>query len=688
MPTENLRELLIAIAVGWAFLTVVRFVDINEREPVWVLVVMFALGAVASLAGPILGDHSWSSPDRLVGAAVVETTKFLALGAGIAVLVGVSRVRGWSEFSDALDGVIYGIAVGLGYSTGETVIRELVMSGLPFRDLISTPWQTVIGAVAGGLSHGVFGGIIGLGMGLALEARSRAGRIAWIAAGLAGAVTVNGAFRVLAHGNALGGEAGLVRAWLAVLLPMLGLVGLGLYHLVLERRAIRRELEAEVEAGFLDTESLGLLDSFWRRQLRYLGLLVRGRFADCLHLAALHNRQVALALLKRRAARETDPSRLARFAVPLDALRVGIRQAARAVGVVGIGLFFLAAAPEGRAESAELQWRGVDHAVEGATKDIGAYWKRQLGDQYRPPAVVEPYPLVGPCQYEKGNAEYCATNRSIFYDRELLAALFQRPGDFAVFFLLAHEWGHLVQDLRGQLSPFAGLHQIQREVQADCMAGGYARDAAPRILEPGDTTEAITALYQFRDSHDTPWFDRGAHGSAGQRIDAFQEGLEGRPCDGAPFWKSIHLDREAWQDQPTPKQGSLIDNVVCAKGRFRRVSLSVFPHAGDPAITDAVTAKFQSADGVEITMIRFAMVSVDQAVAAMARFAKTAADSGYRETRSDRLMDGANVIGQWKLLSGKTEVALFQNRQAVELEGGPAGAVWEFMNSTKEDCKR
>lgn len=122
------------------------------------------------------------------------------------------------------------------------------------------------------------------------------------------------------------------------------------------------------------------------------------------------------------------------------------------------------------------------------------------------------------------NAFDCSLDRGIYYDSNFLASYLQNTGDFAVVFILAHEWGHLIQDLIGTLHNQAN---IDKELQADCLAGVWTADADSRdILEAGDINEAIIALLQVGDPLDTPLFDPDEHGTPGLRIDAFDRGVQ------------------------------------------------------------------------------------------------------------------------------------------------------------------
>ncbi len=125
------------------------------------------------------------------------------------------------------------------------------------------------------------------------------------------------------------------------------------------------------------------------------------------------------------------------------------------------------------------------------------------------------------------NAFYCSLSHGVYYDENLMQEQLDRVGDFAPVFILAHEWGHLVQGLTGA---FDDNPSIIIELQADCFAGAFTAYVGQLgLLDEGDIEEAATSLFLFGD-RDVPVLDPEAHGSPGRRIDAFDLGLRGMTC--------------------------------------------------------------------------------------------------------------------------------------------------------------
>jgi predicted metalloprotease len=131
---------------------------------------------------------------------------------------------------------------------------------------------------------------------------------------------------------------------------------------------------------------------------------------------------------------------------------------------------------------------------------------------------------------------YCPVDRKVYIDLAFYDELRRRfgaPGDFAQAYVIAHEVGHHVQNQLGLLRD-QQHHSIEIELQADCLAGAWAKDADRRgELEGGDLEEALNAATQIGDDmiqrreqgyvQPETW----THGSSAQRRGSFRKGYDG-----------------------------------------------------------------------------------------------------------------------------------------------------------------
>lgn len=139
---------------------------------------------------------------------------------------------------------------------------------------------------------------------------------------------------------------------------------------------------------------------------------------------------------------------------------------------------------------------------------------------------------------------YCPSDGGIYIDTDFYSEMDRQMGaggDFARVYVMAHEYGHHIQNLLGtsdkvrqlqQRSPSqANRYSVALELQADCYAGVWAGRNRDRI-EAGDIEEGMRAAHQIGD--DTlmkaagrrPVEDAFTHGSAAQRMQWLRKGLE------------------------------------------------------------------------------------------------------------------------------------------------------------------
>jgi predicted metalloprotease len=148
---------------------------------------------------------------------------------------------------------------------------------------------------------------------------------------------------------------------------------------------------------------------------------------------------------------------------------------------------------------------------------------------------------------------YCPTDNGIFLDTSFfdeLATRFGARGDFAQDYVIAHEFGHHIQNLVGTSGQVSRAQRsagetegnalsVRLELQADCFAGVWAAANRDR-LEPGDIEEGMTAAQAIGDdtlqkqAQGRVVPDSFTHGSSAQRQTWLRRGLEsGDPavCD-------------------------------------------------------------------------------------------------------------------------------------------------------------
>jgi hypothetical protein len=202
------------------------------------------------------------------------------------------------------------------------------------------------------------------------------------------------------------------------------------------------------------------------------------------------------------------------------------------------------------ADAAERQ----DCRIVAYVNSIQDYWRDTLDGYELAPTTF----FTGSVSTACGQASsavgpfYCPNDRGIYIDLGFFDVLQQQlgaeAGPFSQAYVLAHEYGHHVQNLTGVLTGGGGQgaesRAVRTELQADCLAGAWGANAVEtgflepitdqQIADAMDTAEAIgdDRIQSKTQGQVNP--ETWTHGSSAQRQEWFRIGLEtGDPtrCD-------------------------------------------------------------------------------------------------------------------------------------------------------------
>jgi len=169
---------------------------------------------------------------------------------------------------------------------------------------------------------------------------------------------------------------------------------------------------------------------------------------------------------------------------------------------------------------------------------------QQAGIQLRAPKLVLfTGQISSACGYASAASGpfYCPGDQNLYLDFAFFDELrreFKAPGDFAQAYVIAHEYGHHIQNLLGTMDKVQRAGENNRlsvalELQADCYAGIWANFAQKQgRVEVGDAEEAIRAAAAVGDDmiqkrtqgYVVP--DSFTHGTSQQRMQYFATGLK------------------------------------------------------------------------------------------------------------------------------------------------------------------
>jgi predicted metalloprotease len=169
-----------------------------------------------------------------------------------------------------------------------------------------------------------------------------------------------------------------------------------------------------------------------------------------------------------------------------------------------------------------------ENFYEAVRSDVEKFWagyfSSQLDRTYTPIAKMRLFDrhVVSACgPADPGDGPfYCPDDEVVYLDSRYMQETLSDFGDFGSAVVVAHEIGHHVQNLLGLLD--LNVRTIFLELQADCVAGGWMKDADARgLLEVGDPQEAANKLF---DIGDFAFFHPDHHGTPQERKAAFRIG--------------------------------------------------------------------------------------------------------------------------------------------------------------------
>ncbi|MBG6054950.1 putative metalloprotease [Salinibacterium sp. CAN_S4] len=211
--------------------------------------------------------------------------------------------------------------------------------------------------------------------------------------------------------------------------------------------------------------------------------------------------------------------------------------------------------------TAEAANNGIDCRIAGAADSLDTYWEGELpalGQTYRTTNVVL---FTGQVNTGCGGATsatgpfYCPPDELIYVDTAFYDELRNRfgstGGPLAEMYVIAHEWGHHIQNSTGIMDGLdlqtsgPSSDSVRLELQADCFAGSWVGAASTIKSETGATfldpvtdaqiADALSAasavgddrIQQSTQGQVTP--ETWTHGSSEKRQQWFTTGLNGGP---------------------------------------------------------------------------------------------------------------------------------------------------------------
>ena len=204
----------------------------------------------------------------------------------------------------------------------------------------------------------------------------------------------------------------------------------------------------------------------------------------------------------------------------------------------------------------------IDCRMQAAATSLDSYWSATVDSYTQPQLVIFDQSTNTGC----GGATtavgpfYCPNDQTVYIDTafydELKSQFGATGGPLAQLYVIAHEWGHHIQNITGIMNNNLDLQQtgpssdsVRLELQADCFAGSWVGAAQTTkdvngvpFLQPvtqAEITDALNAAASVGDDH-IQQATQGqvnpesfTHGTSAQREKWFNAGLNGGPqaCD-------------------------------------------------------------------------------------------------------------------------------------------------------------
>lgn len=191
----------------------------------------------------------------------------------------------------------------------------------------------------------------------------------------------------------------------------------------------------------------------------------------------------------------------------------------------------------------------IDNLAASAVSDLEEFWSGAYAEafdgEFQPVRALISWDaesfdggFCGMETYGLVNAAFCKPDRTIGWDRGvLMPGLRRQNGDMGAVMVLAHEYGHAIQQQAGLIN--RKTPTLVAEQQADCLAGTYMRwvaqgDSQRFALSTADgLNKLLAAVIAFRDpllTEAEAQVGIDEHGSAFERISAFQFGFTDGPA--------------------------------------------------------------------------------------------------------------------------------------------------------------
>lgn len=297
--------ILVATGLLFAYLTFIWWLDRYEREPFWMVALVFLWGATIGIGCGCALNSTVLLPVK----AVLGAAGAMSIGAILVAPVIEEITKGLvfvplvltDHFDNETDGLIYGAATGLGFAMVENIMYFIKFVSSPKMGLAALIFAMAIRTLFTAVMHCISSSLLGMSIGYA---RHRSGNLKWLLYPGIGYLLAVANHALWNTASVMSNyHAGFQLAGVGMVIVASGvLFGLTQWSLKREHDVIRDYLHQEAQRGTLPAEHADIIP-YWRRRRKkdWLASHVdRDAYIEAATLLAFRQHQLAIAQGERR----------------------------------------------------------------------------------------------------------------------------------------------------------------------------------------------------------------------------------------------------------------------------------------------------------------------------------------------------------------------------------------------------
>lgn len=262
----------VAFIPAMFYLLPLIWLDRYDPEPIWLLALAFAWGALVAVIVSFIVNTVLGSIFGPAFGAVISAPVFEEGSKGLGVLILLIFFRKY--FDDILDGIVFAGVIALGFATVENVLyygRGILQGGAPVLLILF-----IVRGIMSPFAHVTFTAMMGIGCGIARESHNTFVRILLPVMGYGCAVFLHAIWNGLA---VVGGLEGFILGYLFLQIPFfLIFVSFSFYMMYRQNKILREMLAIDVARGLIPQDHFQKATSAFSSTAWLLGGLFSGNF--------------------------------------------------------------------------------------------------------------------------------------------------------------------------------------------------------------------------------------------------------------------------------------------------------------------------------------------------------------------------------------------------------------------------